>query len=100
MPEYPPQGVAQNAPVPAAQALTPEAVSAVLADFRNWLTDLTAPAADEGTSAACQRPGEGIDQLLGSRVPADDDVCLRRRGAQGEGCQEGHGNEAYGPVTP
>ncbi len=34
MPEFPPPGVAQDASERAAQALTPDAVSAVLADFQ------------------------------------------------------------------
>ncbi|HTU18150.1 MAG TPA: response regulator [Gemmataceae bacterium] len=52
MPELPPPGVAQDAAERAAQALTPDAVTAVLADFRDWLTALTVEEQPGGTGVS------------------------------------------------
>jgi molecular chaperone GrpE len=46
MPDSPPPGVAADAAEHGAEALTPEAVEAVLADFRSWLEQGAAPAAE------------------------------------------------------
>jgi len=65
--------------------LTPETVSAVLADFRNWLTALTAPAAEEA-SAVCPRPAEGIDlhTLLGQFLAVRQEVNLQTRAVRAQ----------------
>ena len=54
MSECPPPGVAAGAAGRGAQALTPDAVAAVLADFQTWLRDLAAspPAAEPAPSPA------------------------------------------------
>jgi molecular chaperone GrpE len=67
--------------------LTPDAVSAVLADFRNWLTVLTAPAADEGTQA--RSASEGIvpidlHTLLGQFLAVRQEVNLQTRAVRAQ----------------
>jgi molecular chaperone GrpE len=80
MSEYPPPGVAGDASVHAAPALTPDAVSAVLADFRDWLTVLTAPT-NEGASDGCEPPADAIDlhTLLGQFLAVRQEVNLQTR---------------------
>jgi molecular chaperone GrpE len=81
MPE-PPPGVAADAPVPAAQALTPEAISAVLADFRDWLTALGAPSEDDVAGP----PAEAIDlhTLLGQFLAVRQEVNLQTRAVRAQ----------------
>jgi molecular chaperone GrpE len=63
--------------------LTPDAVAAVLADFHNWLTDLTT---EDEASGACQRPGEAIDlhTLLGQFLAVRQEVNLQTRAVRAQ----------------
>ena len=54
MPDSPPPGVAADAAEHRAEALTPEAVEAVLADFRTWLEQAAAPAAEAPPAPAAE----------------------------------------------
>jgi molecular chaperone GrpE len=85
MPESPPPGVAPDAVVASAQALTPDAVAAVLADFRQWLTDLSAPAVDEAIATSL-RPEETIDlhTLLGQFLAVRQEVNLQTRAVRAQ----------------
>lgn len=85
MPEFPPPGVAQDAAERAGQALTPDAVSAVLADFRDWLTALSG-AADAEASGTGQRPEDAIDlhTLLGQFVAVRQEVNLQTRAVRAQ----------------
>jgi molecular chaperone GrpE len=47
MPEPAPPGAVENAAVARPETLTPEAVAAVLADFRTWLTENATPAEEQ-----------------------------------------------------
>jgi len=60
-------------------------VAAVLADFRNWLTDVNA-ARDDEPSAAYQRPEERLDlhTLLGQFVAVRQEVNLQTRAARAQ----------------
>ncbi len=62
--------------------MTPEAVAAVLADFRQWLTDLPAPAGD----AATPRPEETIDlhTLLGQFLAVRQEINLQTRAVRAQ----------------
>ena len=82
MPESPSSGVAANAPVPAAQALTPDAVNAILADFRDWLTALGAPSEDDVAGP----PAEAIDlhTLLGQFLAVRQEVNLQTRAVRAQ----------------
>ncbi|MHB1423183.1 MAG: nucleotide exchange factor GrpE [Gemmataceae bacterium] len=84
MPEFPPPGFAQDAAERSGQALTPDAVSAVLADFHAWLTALTS-ATDEQASEAASVPPEQISDtidlhtLLGQFIAVRQEVNLQTR---------------------
>jgi molecular chaperone GrpE len=60
-------------------------VAAVLADFRNWLTELAAPA-DEEASGASQQPAETIDlhTLLGQFLAVRQEVNLQTRAVRAQ----------------
>jgi molecular chaperone GrpE len=65
--------------------LTPEAVAAVLADFRSWLTSLPAPAGGEAIPAG-PRPEETIDlhTLLGQFLAVRQEVNLQTRAVRAQ----------------
>jgi molecular chaperone GrpE len=65
--------------------LTPEAVTAVLADFQNWLTSLSAPAEAEAIPAS-PRPEETVDlhTLLGQFLAVRQEVNLQTRAVRAQ----------------
>jgi len=84
MSEPPPPGVAQDPAVVGRQALTPEAVEAVLADFRAWLTDLPiAPGPNHETPPPA---AEAIDlhTLLGQFVALRHEVNLQTKASRAQ----------------
>jgi molecular chaperone GrpE len=89
MPEFSPPGLAQNTSEPAGQALTPDAVSAVLADFRAWLTALPAPTEEEASGVASapreEKPVEiDLHTLLGQMVAVRQEVNLQTRSVRAQ----------------
>jgi molecular chaperone GrpE len=82
MPEPPPPGVAEGAAGRRAQALTPEAVEAVLADFRSWLQQL----AEIPAAAPAEPEAESIDlhTLLGQFVALRHEVNLQTRAVRAQ----------------
>jgi molecular chaperone GrpE len=103
MSEYAPPGDPEGAAVPARQALTPEAVEAVLADFRSWLLNPPAP------SEASPPETEPVDlhTLLGQFIALRHEVNLQTRAtrAQQEQTAEalrqlGHALEAVSRPAP
>lgn len=81
MSECPPPGVAAGAAGRGAQALTPEAVAAVLADFQTWLRDLAPPppADDPAPSASVD-----LHTLLGGLVALRHEVNLQTRATRAQ----------------
>jgi molecular chaperone GrpE len=105
MSEFPPPGIAANAAVGAVPALTPEAVSAVLDDFRAWLMALVAaeslspptplPSGERGEAPAPLSPlgrgvgGEGADAidlhtLLAQFIAVRQEVNLQTRAVRAQ----------------
>jgi molecular chaperone GrpE len=82
MPDFPPPGVAQDAAERAAQALTPDAVSAVLADFRTWLTALSATTSDNETIGA--EKTIDLHTLLGQFLAVRHEVNLQTRAVRAQ----------------
>jgi molecular chaperone GrpE len=87
MPESPPPGVASDAAGRPAQALTPDAVAGVLADFRDWL----GAAVSGETDGAGPPPGEGVDlhTLLGQFLALRHEVNLQTRAVRSQQEQNG-----------
>jgi molecular chaperone GrpE len=81
MSECPPPGVAEGAAGRGAQALTPDAVAAVLADFRAWLGDLAAPAPAAEPAPA---PAVELHTLLGGLVALRHEVNLQTRATRAQ----------------
>jgi molecular chaperone GrpE len=84
MSEPPPSGVAEGSAVAGQQALTPEAVEAVLADFRTWLVEFAdAPTANHQTDAPA---AEAIDlhTLLGQFIALRHEVNLQTRATRAQ----------------
>ncbi len=69
MPELPPPSIPENTSERASQALTPEAISAVLNDFRAWLAAL---AAEEQRAGSTRDGGPSVAYAAGSMSPAPD----------------------------
>jgi molecular chaperone GrpE len=82
MPDSPPPGVAAGAAEHRAEALTPEAVEAVLADFRAWLEQAAAPA-PEGPPAAGAEPVD-LHTLLAQFVALRHEVNLQTRAVRAQ----------------
>jgi molecular chaperone GrpE len=82
MSECPPSDVIENAPVHGPQALTPEAIEAILADFREWLQQPAVAPAPEVSGP----PAEPIDlhTLLGQFVALRHEVNLQTKAARGQ----------------
>ena len=101
MSECPPPDVVENAPVHGAQALTPEAIEAVLADFRDWLHQLAAqPAAAPGPPGP---PAEPIDlhTLLGQFIALRHEVNLQTKASRAQQANSSPGTpRALGALTP
>jgi molecular chaperone GrpE len=97
MPELPPPGFSQDTSEPASQALTPDIVSAVLADFRAWLSALTVPTTEEASGG--RKPPDSSHQeadaprspvvidlhtLLGQFVAVRQEVNLQTRAVRAQ----------------
>ena len=82
MPDSPPPGVATNAAGHRAEALTPEAIEAVLADFRSWLEQAAAPAAE----AAPEPEAEPVElhRLVAEFVALRQEVNLQTRAVRAQ----------------
>jgi molecular chaperone GrpE len=81
MSECPPPGVAEGARGGGAQALTPDAVAAVLADFEAWLREFaSAPPAAEAAPA----PAMDLHTLLGGLVALRHEVNLQTRATRAQ----------------
>src|SRR5437764_719189 len=74
MSEFAPSGVSVHAAQRPAQALTPEAIDTLLADFRRWLEQLAVPSADGATPPP--PPAEAVDlhTLLGQFLAVRHEV--------------------------
>jgi molecular chaperone GrpE len=81
MSECPPPGVAAGAAGRGAQALTPEAAAAVLADFQTWLRDLAAP---PPLGEAAPSPAVDLHTLLGGFVALRHEVNLQTRATRAQ----------------
>src|SRR5262249_11317116 len=87
MPEFPPPHIPQDTSERAAQALTPDAVSAILADFHAWLMaltveELTGVSPVGGTSVS---PVEiDLHTLLGQMVAVRQEVNLQTRAVRSQ----------------
>jgi molecular chaperone GrpE len=84
MPEFPSSGVSENAVVGRTEALTPDAIETVLADFRSWLQQVgpdNAPTS-AGTEEAAQPPD--LHTLLGQFVALRHDVNLQTRATRAQ----------------
>jgi molecular chaperone GrpE len=81
MSESPPQDIAQDAVVPGVPALTPEAIAAVLEDFRSWLT-----AIEGGTDAVAPPTGREVDlySLVGQFTALRQEVNLQTRAVRAQ----------------
>lgn len=86
MSERPPEGVAEGDGVGRAEALTPEAIEAVLADFRAWLQEAAAP-----TPAAPDAEALDLHTLLAQFTALRHEVHLQTRAAR---AQQEHAAEA------
>jgi molecular chaperone GrpE len=86
MPEGPPQGVAQGDADGRAEALTPERVEGVLADFRAWLREAAAPEAAPPDAEAVD-----LHTLLAQFTALRHEVHLQTRAAR---AQQEQGAEA------
>lgn len=90
MPELPPPGIPHDTSERASQALTPDAISAVLADFRAWLTAL---AAEDRTGETPVPPVGGtgdspveidLHTLLGQFIAVRQEVNLQTRAVRAQ----------------
>jgi molecular chaperone GrpE len=83
MSEPPPPGVAQGATVADHQALTPEAVEAVLADFRAWLAEFAAP---QPAGEPAPQAAEAVDlhTLVGQFVALRHEVNLQTKASRAQ----------------
>ncbi len=81
MSESPPPDIAQDAFNPGVPALTPEAISAVLEDFRGWLTEVGA-----AKTEAAPPVGEEVDlyTLVGQFTALRQEVNLQTRAARAQ----------------
>jgi molecular chaperone GrpE len=82
MPESAPPGVPAHAAEHGPEALTPEAIEAVLADFRSWLQQAAVPPAEAPPGAE----GEPLDlhTLLGQFVALRHEVNLQTRATRAQ----------------
>jgi molecular chaperone GrpE len=90
MPEGPPSGVAEGDVVGRAEALTPEAIEGILADFRAWLREASVPA-----PAAPDAEAIDLHTLLGQFTALRHEVHLQTRAAR---AQQEQGAEALGQL--
>jgi molecular chaperone GrpE len=91
MSEFPSPPVTGNAAVNGQEALTPEAIEAVLADFRSWLQQMAAqPPAEEGSPAGghlpCCEAAEPLDlhTLLAQFVAVRHEVNLQTKAVRAQ----------------
>jgi molecular chaperone GrpE len=84
MPEFPSPGVSENSVVGRAEAVSPETIETVLADFRTWLQQ-TGPETTPATTGN-QEAGERIDlhTLLGQFVALRHDVNLQTKATRAQ----------------
>jgi molecular chaperone GrpE len=82
MSEQPPAGASENAGVGRPAGLTPEAVEAVLADFRAWLREAAGPAA--GPEAVPGEDGVDLHTLVAQFVALRHEVHLQTRAARAQ----------------
>ncbi len=82
-------GVPENAAVHRAQALTPEDIEAVLADFRSWLQQIAERAEPSNDLPLPQAPGEQLElmdlhTLLGQLVALRHEVNLQTKATRSQ----------------
>lgn len=84
MPEWPTEGVSESAAGGRAQALTPDSIEAVLADFRAWLQE--AAAAGTVNHAPPEPEGEPVDlhTLVSQFVALRHEVHLQTKAARAQ----------------
>jgi molecular chaperone GrpE len=83
MPDSPPSGVAASAAVHGPEALTPEAIEAVLADFRSWLEQAAVPAAEAPPPGPGAEPVD-LHTLLAQFVALRHEVNLQTRAVRAQ----------------
>jgi molecular chaperone GrpE len=85
MPESPPPGVAGDAVGGRQETLTPEAIEAILADFRSWLGSALAPPPPDA-EAASEQAVEPLDlqTLLSQLVALRHEVNLQTKAVRGQ----------------
>ena len=97
MPEPPPADLARDAVGDGQEALTPETIEAVLADFRSWLEQIPReaarriPASSEGEEAVGGRVPIDLHTLLSQLVALRQEVNLQTRASR---AQQEQGQEA------
>jgi molecular chaperone GrpE len=81
MSESPPQDIAQDAFIPGVPSLTPDAIGAVIDDFRGWLTSVSA-----GKVGTAPPAGEEVDlyTLVGQFTALRQEVNLQTRAARAQ----------------
>jgi molecular chaperone GrpE len=103
MSEQAPPGVPEGAAVPAEAGLTPEAVEAVLADFRAWLLQAVAAPAGNGEAVAAPPagPAEAVDlhTLLGQFVALRHEVNLQTRATRAQQEQTAEALRQFGQAV-
>src|SRR5262249_12182579 len=83
MSECPSPNVAASAPVPHPQALTPEVIEGVLADFRTWLRELAVADGVALPPAPVQEPID-LHTLLAQLTALRHEVNLQTRAARSQ----------------
>jgi molecular chaperone GrpE len=82
MSEHAPPGIPANAAGPAPAALTPEAVEAVLADFRSWLLQVPAEPHNDGEAEPARVEPVDLHTLLGQFLALRHEINLQTRAAR------------------
>jgi molecular chaperone GrpE len=86
MPESPPPGVIGDVVGGRQETLTPEAIEAILADFRSWLGTALAPSPPAEHGAAGEQAAEPLDlhTLLSHLVALRQEVNLQTKAVRGQ----------------
>jgi molecular chaperone GrpE len=84
MSQFPSPPVAGNAAVNGQEALTPEAIETVLADFRSWLQQLAAQPPSQDTASAEATESIDLHTLLGQLVAVRQEVNLQTKAARAQ----------------
>src|SRR5947207_5204804 len=84
MSEFAPPGVPVHAAQRPAQALTPEAIDTLLADFRRWLEQLAVPPADGAAPPPPAAEPVDLHTLLGQFLAVRHEVNLQTKAVRAQ----------------